>query len=100
MSISPPSAGAALASAGRLEDDEAGVSVAGAGDLNGDGRPEVLVSAPGADNNGRSESGTVYALAGDAAANVNLGALPAGSLASTAQRPAIVPADRSPRRGM
>ena len=65
---------------GAAEDDEAGVSVAGAGDLNGDGRPEVLVSAPGADNNGRSESGTVYALAGDAAANVDLGALPAGSL--------------------
>ena len=40
--------------------DQAGYSVAGAGDLTGDGRADVLVAAPGADNNGRSDSGSAY----------------------------------------
>lgn len=66
---------------GAAEDDEAGVSVAGAGDLNGDGRPDVLVGAPGADEDGRAGSGTVYAIAGTGApASVDLGALPAGTI--------------------
>jgi hypothetical protein len=40
--------------------DQAGFSVAGAGDVTGDGRADVLVAAPGADNNGRSDSGSAY----------------------------------------
>ena len=40
--------------------DQAGFSVAGAGDMTGDGRADVLVAAPGADNNGRSDSGSAY----------------------------------------
>ena len=40
--------------------DQAGFSVAGGGDMTGDGRPDVLVGAPGTDYNGRSNSGSVY----------------------------------------
>ncbi len=40
--------------------DLAGSSVAGAGDMTGDGRPDVLVGAPSADNNGRNDSGSAY----------------------------------------
>lgn len=40
--------------------DQAGTSVGGAGDVNGDGRPDVIVGAPAADNNGRNASGTAY----------------------------------------
>jgi hypothetical protein len=40
--------------------DLSGSSVAGAGDLNGDGRDDVLVGAPLADDNGRTGSGSSY----------------------------------------
>jgi HYR domain/FG-GAP-like repeat/FG-GAP repeat len=40
--------------------DQAGFSVAGGGDMTGDGRPDVLVGAPGTDYNGRSNSGSAY----------------------------------------
>lgn len=39
-------------------------SVSGTGDVNGDGRPDVLVGAPDADNNGRRDSGSVYVVFG------------------------------------
>lgn len=39
-------------------------SVSGAGDVNGDGRPDVLIGAPGADSNGRRGSGSVYVVFG------------------------------------
>ena len=72
---------AALGSAGFRIDggasgDAAGVSVAGAGDLNGDGRADVVVGAPGADNNGRGDSGSAYVVFGSAApADLDLAAL-------------------------
>jgi hypothetical protein len=44
-------------------DSAFGQSVAQAHDMNGDGRPEVLIGAPGADNNG-TDSGTVYVIDG------------------------------------
>ncbi len=47
--------------------DAAGSSVAGAGDVNGDGRADVLIGAPFADNNGRDFSGSAYLVRGRAA---------------------------------
>ena len=65
------------------EDDDVGDAVAGGGgDLNGDGPADVLIGAPGADHNGRVDSGAAYALPGSTApADVDLSALPAGALA-------------------
>jgi len=56
--------------------DKSGISVANAGDVNGDGRPDALLSASAADNNGRGNSGSVYVVFGQAAtATVDLAAL-------------------------
>lgn len=61
---------------GASSSDEAGVSVAGAGDMNGDGRDDVIVGAPGADNNGRMNSGSAYVVFGRASpAEIDLAAL-------------------------
>jgi FG-GAP repeat protein/Big-like domain-containing protein len=58
------------------EADNLGTSVAAAGDVNGDGRPDVLLAAPFASNNGRSVSGSVYVLyGGNGLAGINLGNL-------------------------
>ena len=40
--------------------------VAGGGDVNGDGRADVIVGAPMADNNGRKDSGSAYVVYGKA----------------------------------
>jgi hypothetical protein len=40
--------------------DEAGRSVASAGDVNGDGRPDLLIGAPGASIDGKNQNGAVY----------------------------------------
>ncbi len=50
---------------GSVAGDEAGTSVAAAGDVNGDGRDDVIVGTPGADNNGRTNSGSVYVVFGE-----------------------------------
>ena len=42
----------------------AGTAVAGPGDLNGDGKPDLVVGAPGASENGRTGSGSAYLLLG------------------------------------
>ena len=63
---------------GPLADDLAGTSVAAAGDPNGDGIDDVIVGAGGADNNGRSNSGSAYVVYGQSAADpadLNLGTL-------------------------
>lgn len=52
---------------GAAASDNAGVAVAGAGDVNGDNRPDLLVGANGADNNGRPSSGSAYLVHGQAA---------------------------------
>jgi hypothetical protein len=41
-----------------------GTSVAGAGDVNDDGLEDVIVGAPGADNNSRADSGSAYVVFG------------------------------------
>ena len=51
---------------GAAADDSAGSSVAGAGDVNQDGRADVLVGAPRADNNRRTGSGSTYVVFGQA----------------------------------
>jgi hypothetical protein len=49
--------------------DGAGLSAAAGGDVDGDGLDDVIVGAPGADNNGRNLSGSAYVLYGSAAAS-------------------------------
>jgi hypothetical protein len=44
--------------------DRAGDSVGGAGDVAGNGLADVVVGAPGADNNGRTDSGSAYVVFG------------------------------------
>ena len=59
--------------------DRSGFSVAGAGDLNGDGRADLLIGAPGADNNSRTYSGSTYVVFGKAGTTtVDLETLGAG----------------------
>ena len=45
--------------------DQCGISVSTAGDVNGDGFADVIVGAPGADYNGRNESGAACVLFGN-----------------------------------
>jgi putative Ig domain-containing protein/FG-GAP repeat protein len=64
---------------GAAANDAAGSSVAGAGDVNGDGLADVIVGAPGADNNARAGSGSAYAVFGKASSGaVDLAALGGG----------------------
>jgi hypothetical protein len=42
--------------------DQSGGALAGAGDINADGRPDILFGGLTADNNGRTDSGSVYTL--------------------------------------
>lgn len=43
-----------------LQVDAAGGSVSGAGDVDDDGRPDVIIGAPHADNNDRYNSGSAF----------------------------------------
>lgn len=59
--------------------DELGQSVSAAGDVNGDGLADVIVGAPNADKNGRTDSGSSYVVFGSGSpANINLAAPPTG----------------------
>jgi hypothetical protein len=59
--------------------DYSGSTVTGAGDVNGDGRADVIVAAPRADNNGRDGSGSTHVVFGrSGTASVDLAALGAG----------------------
>ena len=51
---------------GAAASDNSGYSVAGAGDINGDGGDDVIIGAPDADNNSRSNSGSSYVVYGSA----------------------------------
>ena len=50
---------------GAVGQDTAGRSVAGAGDVNGDGALDVILGAPFADNNARTDSGSAYVIYGE-----------------------------------
>ncbi len=72
--------------------DLAGTSVGGAGDVNRDGRPDVIVGAPAADNNGRQDSGSAYVVFGGAAGEtVDLAALGGGGF----RIDGVAPGDRA-----
>ena len=58
---------AALTLAGEKRSDLAGASVAEAGDVNGDGRPDLIVGAPLADPQGRTDAGAAYVVFGGCA---------------------------------
>jgi hypothetical protein len=45
---------------GPIAGEELGVTLGRAGDLDGDGGPDVVIGAPGADRNGRADSGSAY----------------------------------------
>jgi hypothetical protein len=53
---------------GAAAGDEAGFS-SSAGDVNGDGIDDIVIGAPGADNNGRGASGSVYVAYGQQSAD-------------------------------
>src|SRR5262249_14180848 len=57
-----------MAITGTAAQDRAGTAVAG-GDFNGDGVGDVMVGAPGADNNGRANSGSAYLIFGQRTAD-------------------------------
>jgi hypothetical protein len=58
---------AALTVVGEHPGDLAGASVAAAGDVNGDGRADVIVGAPLADVDGRTDAGAAYVVFGGCA---------------------------------
>jgi FG-GAP repeat/Putative Ig domain len=61
---------------GAVQHDAAGKNVAGVGDVNGDGRADVVVGAPSAGRNGRSQSGSAHVVFGKATGTtVDLAAL-------------------------
>ncbi len=64
---------------GQAAGDRAGSAMASIADLNGDGRPDVLIGAPGSDAGG-SDSGAAYVVFGkSSAAAVNLSSVAAGT---------------------
>ncbi len=64
---------------GVASNDAAGTQEATIADLNADGKPEVIVNAWLADNNGRTDSGSTYVVFGKATTTtINLSALGAG----------------------
>ena len=60
---SPVALSAAVRLSGESGDDHAGTSVAGAGDVNADGRPDLVVGAPGSAS-AASEAGATYLILG------------------------------------
>jgi hypothetical protein len=61
---------------GAAAGDATGTSVAGIGDINGDGRPDLLIGAPGADPAGRLGAGSAYVIFGGASTSgIDLAAL-------------------------
>jgi hypothetical protein len=60
---------------GAAAGDQAGSPATGVGDVNGDGVDDLLVSAPGADVNGRADAGAAYVVFGGAAADLDLASL-------------------------
>ena len=70
---------------GAAAGDQFGHSLTDAGDVNGDGRPDALISASAADNNGRASSGSAYVVFGKVTTtSIFLGTLGTRATASTA----------------
>jgi hypothetical protein len=77
VSLATP--GAAWHLLGAMEGDAAGTSVAAPGDIDGDGRPDLLIGAPGADPQSRTDAGAAYVVFGRAGTEgTSLGSLGAG----------------------
>ena len=78
--------------------DNAGDSVAGAGDMNGDGLADIIVGAPGASNNGRRRSGSVYIVFGQGQPGISvLERWAPTAIGSTARQPTTTSDRRSLR---
>jgi hypothetical protein len=60
---------------GAAAGDEAGSAAANVGDVNGDGTGDLLVTAAGADNRGRSSSGSAYVIFGGSTGDLDLASL-------------------------
>lgn len=89
-----PGGGESLGSAagfrvdGAASGDRSGTSVAPTGDVSGDGRSDVIIGAPGADNSNRGDSGSAYIVHGvPAPANVDLASLGTGGVRIDGGRP-------------
>ena len=62
IALSGPHRGSTVRIDGAYAQDALGMGAASAGDFNGDGRPDLLVSGPGATRNGRLRAGAAWVL--------------------------------------
>lgn len=64
IALSGPHRGSTVRIDGAYAQDALGMAAAPAGDFNGDGRPDLLISGPGATRNGRLRAGAAWVITG------------------------------------